>query len=142
MASALYNAGKLKLSNANIAYLTDTIKIMLVTDVYVPDIDAHDFIDDASANEVSGTGYTAGGATLAGKTTTQDNTNNRAVFDADDVSWPTSTITNARYGIIYKDTGTPGTSSLIAYIDFLTDKSSSGDTFKIEWDSAGIFYLG
>jgi hypothetical protein len=141
MASQLYNSGLLKLSTGDIVYLTDTMKIALLDNTYTPDIDSHDFFDDVSAKEISGTGYTAGGATLASKTATKDNTNDRVVFDAADVSWPSSTISSARYGVIYKSTGTASTSPLLAIIDFGADKSTTGDTFYIQFDSAGIFYL-
>jgi hypothetical protein len=118
---------------------TDTIKVALVTSSYVPDQDAHDFFDDVT-NEVTGTGYTAGGASLANKAVTADNTDNEGVFDADDVTWSTSTIT-ARGAVIYKSTGTASTSPLIAYIDFGADKSSSAGDFKIQWNSEGILNL-
>lgn len=137
----LYNSGKTKLINGGIDLDTDTIKVALLTSSYTPSIDSHDFFDDVSANESSGTGYTAGGATLASVTVTQDNTNDRAVFDASDVSWPSSTIANARYAVIYKSTGTAATSALIGYIDLGSTKSSNGDTFKIEWNASGILYL-
>lgn len=141
MASQMFNSGKVKLSSANIAFLTDTIKVALLKDTYTPDKDAQVFFSDVSAQESSGTGYTAGGATVTNKTVTQDNANDRAVFDFDDVSWATSTIANARWALIYKSTGTAATSPLIAVIDLLSTKSSGGDTFKIEWDAAGVFYL-
>ena len=139
MASQFYNSGKVKLWNGSIDLDTDTIKVALVTSSYTPNYDTHDFFDDIT-NEVSGTGYTAGGATLTSTTVTQDNTNDRAVFDAADVSWSTSTITNARYAIMYKSTGTASASPLICLIDLLANQSTVGDTFKIEWDPAGIFY--
>lgn len=141
MASQFYNAGKKNLINGLIDLDTDTIRVALLTSAYTPDIDAHDFFNDVSANESSGTGYTAGGAALANKTVTQDNTNDRAVFDADDVSWASSTIANARYAAIYEDTGVAATSPLICYVDLLITRSSSADTFKIEWNASGIFYL-
>ena len=118
---------------------TDTIKVALVTSSYTPDQDAHDFFDDVT-NEVSGTGYTSGGASLANKAVTADNTDNEGVFDADDTSWTTSTIT-ARGAVIYKSTGTPSTSPLIAYIDFGSDKASSAGTFQITWNAEGILNL-
>lgn len=140
MANAVYNSYKDDLIEANVAYLTDTIKIALVTSSYTVDIDAHNFFDDIT-NEVVGTGYTAGGATLGSKTSTQDNTNNRGVMDAADVTFSASTIT-ARAGILYKDSGTPGTSPLIGYIDFTSDKSSSSSDFTIQWHADGILYIG
>ncbi len=113
----------------------NTIKVALCTSSYTPNID-HDFFDDIT-NEVSGTGYTAGGATLGTKAITDDDSGDKAYFDAADVTWSTSTIT-ARYAIVYKDTGTASTSPLIGYIDFGEDKESSGADFVIQWHANGI----
>ena len=113
---------------------------MLVSSSYTPDQDADQFIDDVD-NEVSGDGYTAGGATLASKTVTQDDTNDRGVFDAADVTWSDSTIT-ARGAVLYKDTGTPSTSPVICYFDFGEDKISTDGDFTIQWNAAGIQYIG
>lgn len=141
MASGIYNAYKVQLlKGANIDHESDTIKVALVTSSYTPDFDAHDFFDDVT-NEVSGTGYTAGGATLASKTVTQDNTDNEGVFDAADVTWSSSTIT-ARGAVLYKSTGTASTSPLIAYIDFGSDQSSSSGNFVITWNAEGIVNIG
>lgn len=118
---------------------TDTIKVALVTSSYTPNQDTHDYFDDVT-NEVSGTGYTAGGATLASPTVTLDTTNDRVDFDAADTSWTSSTIT-ARGAVIYKSTGTASTSPLIAFIDFTTDRVSSAGTFLIQWAAAGIIRL-
>lgn len=138
MASAIFNKFKTKLlSLANsIDFDVDTIKVMLVTSSYTPDIDAHDFVDDVT-NQVSGTGYTAGGQALANQTVSQDNTDDEGVFDADDTTWTTATIT-ARGAVLYKDTGTPSTSPLIGYIDFGSDKVSTGGSFTITWNAEGI----
>ncbi|MBI4822672.1 MAG: hypothetical protein HY805_00350 [Nitrospirae bacterium] len=139
MANVIYNSFKKKIADGNIDLDTDTIKVLLVTSAYVPDQDLHDFKDDVT-NEITGTGYTAGGQALANKTVTQDNTNNKAVFDADDVVWASSSLT-ARGAVIYKDTGTAGTSPLIAYIDFSADKTSSNGNFTIQWNASGILSL-
>lgn len=127
-----------KAFNKEIDFDTDTIKVALVSSSYTPNQDTHDYWDDVSSNEVSGTGYTAGGATLASKTVTYDSGTNVTKFDAADVSWTSSTIT-ARYAVIYLSTGTASTSPLIAYVDFGSDQSSSSGTFQIVWDAAGIF---
>jgi len=138
MASAIYNEFKAKIGS--IDWANDTIKVALVTSSYTLDIDAHSNFDDIT-NEVSGTGYTAGGAALANKTVTRDDTNDWAKYDADDVTWANSTIT-ARGAVIYKDTGTTSTSTLVAYVDFVTDKSSSAGDFIIQWHTDGVFRLG
>lgn len=133
-----YNAYKTYLlSPAALNLLSATVKVALLSSAYTPDIDANQFWSDVSANEVVGAGYTAGGQALANKTVSQDNANDRGKFDADDTNWPGSTIT-ARYAVLYQDTGVPGTSHLLGYIDFLTNKSSNGGTFSLQWQAAGI----
>ncbi len=59
---------------------------MLVTSAYTPNQDTHTKRSDIT-NEVTGTGYTAGRATLANKSVSADNTDNEGVLDADDVTW-------------------------------------------------------
>ena len=139
MADVIYNSFKKKIMDGSIDLDTDTIKVALVTSTYTPDQDTHDFFDDVT-NEVVGTGYTAGGASLANKAVTADNTDNEGVFDADDVAWTTSTIT-ARGAVIYKSTGTASTSPLICYLDFGSDKISTAGTFTISWNAEGILNL-
>lgn len=134
---AIYNKFKMEALKGSIDLSSDTIKVMLLTSSYTPNIDTDIFIDDVSANEITGTGYTAGGATIANPTVTQDDTDNEGVFNGDDVIWSNSTIT-ARYAVIYKDTGTPGTSPVIAYIDFGGDKSSLNENFVVSWAAEGI----
>lgn len=140
MANLIYNSFKRDVMNGSIDLDTDTVKVMLVTSAYTPDQDAHDKRDDVT-NEVSGAGYTAGGATLANKTVTADNTDNEGVFDADDVSWASSTIT-ARGAVLYKARGGAASADeLIAYIDFGSDIVSTGGTFLITWNAEGILNL-
>lgn len=127
----LIQEGGIDLSNGG-----DTIKVMLVTSSYTPDIDTHDYKDDIT-NEVSHANYTAGGETLANQATSVDNTDDEGVFDADDVTWTNVTFTT-RYGVIYKDSGVASTSPVIAYIDFGADQSPSGNDFKLTWNSEGI----
>ncbi len=140
MASVIYNSFKRDIMNGALDLDTDTIKVMLVTSSYTPDQDSHTKRSDVT-NEVSGTNYTAGGSALANKAVTADNTDNEGVFDADDLTWSTSTIT-ARGAVLYKSRG--GASSadeLICYIDFGADKSSSAGNFTLQWDAEGILNL-
>jgi hypothetical protein len=140
MANVIYNSFKQKIMDGSIDLDTDTIKVALVTSSYTPDQDNHEDYADIT-NEVVGTGYTAGGATLANAAVTKDNTDNEGVFDADNVTWSSSTIT-ARGAIIYKDSGVDATSWFIAYLDFTTDKTSTSGNFTIQWNSEGIVNLG
>lgn len=140
MASVVYNSFKRDIMNGSIDLDTDTVKVMLVTSTYSPNIDSHTKRSDIT-NEVSGTGYTAGGATLASPTVTVDNTDDEGVFDAADTSWSSSTIT-ARGAVLYKSRG--GASSadeLICYVDFGSDITSTASTFQITWNAEGIINL-
>ena len=137
MASKLYGNFLLKALNKEVDFDSDTIKVALLSSSYTPDQDAHDYFNDVSTYEVSGTGYTAGGATLASKTATYDSSTNVIVLDAADVTWSASTIT-ARYAVVYDSTGTASTSALIGYVDFGSDQSSTNGNFTITWDSTGI----
>jgi hypothetical protein len=140
MASVIYNSFKRDIMNGSIDLDTDTIKCALVTSSYTPDQDAHDNYDDITNEVANGNGYTTGGQALANKAVTADNTDNEGVFDADDVTWSASTIT-ARGAVLYKDTGTPSSSKLICYVDFLADYSSNNGNFTIQWASEGILNL-
>ncbi len=140
MANAVYNSFKRDIMNGAIDLDSDTIKVLLVTSSYSPNIDAHTKRSDLT-NEVTGTGYSAGGSALASKAVTADNTNDLGKFDADDVTWTGSTIT-ARGAVLYKSHG--GASSadeLICYFDFTADKSSSAGDFVLQFSANGILAL-
>jgi hypothetical protein len=79
----------------------------------------------SSTNEVSGTGYTAGGAALTNVTPTTSGTT--AYTDFADVSWASSTIT-ARGALIYNSTNA---NRAVCVLDFGADKSSSNGTFTV-----------
>lgn len=111
------------------------IKVMLLTSSASPDQETWEDKADVT-NEVSGTGYTSGGAELTNKSISEST--KVTTFDADDVTWSSSTIT-ARYAVIYDDTPTYDTDKkLIAYIDFGEDKSSENGDFTLQWDADGI----
>jgi hypothetical protein len=92
-----------------------TPKIMFLSSAYTLDQDNHDYINDVSANEVTGTGVAAGGFTLGTVTVTVDGTTNRANLKHAAVS---GISVSACYGVIYVSTGTPSTSPVLAIIDF------------------------
>ena len=139
MASKMYGNLVRRAFNGEVDFDTDTIKVALVSSAYTPDQDNHQTWSQVKSNEATGTGYTAGGAALSGKTITYDGTNNVTVLDADDVTWANSTIT-ARYAVIYDATGASDTEKvLLGYVDFGVNQSSTNGNFTITWDAAGIF---
>jgi hypothetical protein len=129
---------KNQFSGANpIDWDTDTIKVALTTSSWVPDQDTHDFFNDVT-NEITGTGYSAGGVTLTCSAPTYDTASNEVRMDAADASWSSASFT-ARYAVVYKSTGTASTSPLICYVDFGADQTVSAGTFTITWDATGVW---
>ena len=82
-------------------------------------------------NEVSGTGYTAGGATLS--STTDSTSGTTAYFDCADPSWTSASFT-ARGALIYNDTNGD---KAIAVLDFGGDFTVTSGTFTIVMPAAG-----
>lgn len=119
-------------------FVSDTIKVMILTSAYNPDVINNKFISQVSANQVSGTGYTPGGPTLTSKTVTI--LGSVAAFNAANVliGQNASGFTNGFYIVIYKDTGSPSTSPVIAYYNLGTDTGNVVGDFDINWSAGGI----
>ena len=84
-----------------------------------------------TSNEISGSGYSAGGGTLTNVTPTSSSTT--AFTDFDDLTFSTATIT-ARGALIYNDTAAGDPS--IVVLDFGGDKTSTAGDFKIVMPTA------
>lgn len=138
MASVNYNEGVYKALTGGVDFDTDSFKAMIVSSAYTPDVDAHHNRDDVT-NEVSGTGYTAGGEAIT-CTVTKDDANNRIDIAWDDVTWEGATITG-RGVVIYKDTGNAATDTLISYVDWGENKSSVGADFVATFTAPLRFQL-
>lgn len=141
MANAIFNSFKTELMGG-IDLEGVTIKAMLVDETYVADmnIDTHTRRSDVQAYEVSGDGYTAGGKTLENVSVSQDSTADAAVFDADDVTWQSATITT-RGAILYISTGNAANDNLIGFVDFGSNKIADEGDLTIQWNADGIFRL-
>jgi hypothetical protein len=125
------------LASKSINLTSDTIKLMLCSSAYTPNQDTHQYKSDVS-NEITGTGYTAGGATVASMAVSYDAGTNVLSFDANDVVWAAASIT-ARYGVLYDASpGSDATRPLIGWIDFGGDVTSTGADFTIAWNASGI----
>jgi hypothetical protein len=128
-----------QLNGANVIdWDTDTIKLMLTTSTYTPNASTHDFKDDIT-NEVTGTNYVAGGTALASKSVTESA--GVVTVDAADITWSqhASGFSNARYAVLYKDTGVAATSLVVGYIDFTSDKGNVSGDLTVQFNAAGIF---
>ena len=129
MASLIYNSCIDDMARNAIDFDTDSFKVMLVTASYSADKDAH-LKRSSVTNEITGTGYTAGGVSAA-VTVTKDTANDKVTIQFAAVSWPSSTIT-ARGAVYYKARG--GASSadeLVAYNDFGSNITTSNGTFSL-----------
>ena len=88
----------------------------------------------ATTNEVSGTGYTAGGNTLTNVDPTTSGTT--ALTDFSDTTWSSSSIT-ARGCLIYNSSTTAGSANrAVAILDFGADKTSTSGDFTIQFPTA------
>jgi len=88
----------------------------------------------ADSNQVSGTGYSAGGNTLTNVTPTTSSTT--ALTDFADTTWSSSTIT-ARGALIYNSSTTAGSANrAVAVLDFGSDKTTSAGDFTITFPTA------
>ena len=129
MASLIYNSCIDDMARNAIDFDTDSFKVMLVSASFSADKDAH-LKRSSVTNEISGTGYTAGGVSAA-VTVTKDTANDKVIIEFAAVSWPSSTIT-ARGAVYYKARG--GASSadeLVAYNDFGSNITTSNGTFSL-----------
>ena len=125
MANALYGKGKEHILNGDIDIDTATIKAILLSSAYTPNLATHETISDVSAYRLNTD------QTLTGVTKTL------GVVDANDVVFTAVTAgATAKYVALYKDSGVAGTSYLIALYDTITNfpVSTNGGNIEIKWD--------
>ncbi|MFN2636882.1 MAG: hypothetical protein ABR585_07650 [Gemmatimonadaceae bacterium] len=114
-------------------------KVALFTDTLTPNYstDTAYGVSPYNANEVSGTGYTAGGVTLAN--TAVSDVSGTLKWDGDDVQWTTSTITGAKGALIYAD-ALAGKNAIVL-VNLGGTYSTSAGTLLVSWNSLGIVNL-
>jgi hypothetical protein len=106
----------------------DTFKIALFTSAATLGASTTAY---AVTNEVSGTGYTAGGNTLSKVNPTSSGTT--AYTDFSDTTWSSATIT-ANGALIYNSTDS---SAAVVVLAFGGDKTSTNGDFTIQFPAAG-----
>jgi len=134
MANALYDYGKDQFLQGNVAWLTDTIKAVLVdTGAYTANMAIDQTLSDI-----------AGGARIATVALTTSAPNGDGTADATDATFTTVSGASVEAVVIYKDTGVESTSTLIAYIDTATSGlpvTPNGGDISIAFNASGIFSL-
>lgn len=132
MANALYPSYKQLILGAGLNLSSLTIKAALVDTGVVSYSAAHDNYDDISAG-VIGTPVTLGSKTITS-----------GVFDAADISFTgLSSAPTIEAIALYYDSGTPSTSTLIAWIDSATGLPVAAGATQVDvtFDAAGIFAI-
>ena len=108
---------------------TDTIKIALYTSSATLDASTTAY---TATNEVTGTGYSAGGETLANSTVATSGTT--AYVDFDNPEWTSASFTTAG-ALIYNDT--LAGKNAIAVLNFGGDFTVTAGTFRIVFPAPG-----
>jgi hypothetical protein len=114
----LTNSFKQEMLQAGQNIVTDTLRMALYT--AFSDVGPTTAVY-TTANEVAGTGYTAGGEIVTGATVSVDVQSGTVYVDFADVSWPGANFT-ARGALIYNVTRS---NKSVAVLDFGSDKTFS-----------------
>lgn len=126
MANTLFDKARQRFLEAQLNWMTDTIKVVLVdTGAYTPQTAIHEFLSDIPTSA-----RIAGPVTLTAKATTG------GAADAADCTFTSVSGASIEAIVIYKDTGTESTSPLIAYIDTATGLpiTPNGGDIIVTWD--------
>jgi len=132
----VYNNLKEQLLLGTIDLSADVVKLALLAG-HTVNIDTHAVFADVSADEESGTGYTAGGQIVGSKAVSQDNTNDRAVFDAADVTFVGLNVGLPSHAVLYVD----GATDFLIAVWELGTTASNGGNYTIQWNAVGIVTL-
>jgi len=126
-----YGPCLLRMANKEIDLDGDTLKAALASSSYTPNRDTHDDWADVSANQVTGTGWSAP-VTLTGVTVDLDTTNHRLRFFAADINASGVTLSDGKHLVIYDDTH--ASKALIGYVTFDTALAPSAGPLSIDFD--------
>ena len=133
-ASGIYDGFMYDLAAKAVDMDSDTFKVALLDDSHTFTA-ADDTWADVSANEVTGTVYSAGGGTIANPAITEAAT---FKWDATDETWTITGSMSAWHAVIYDTTNSD---SLVCSIDFGEEKTATDGDFKIEWNASGIITM-
>lgn len=127
MANTLYDYARQRFLEAQINWMTDTVKVILVdTGAYTAQTSVHQYLSDIPTSA-----RIAGPVTLTAKNTTG------GAADAADITFTAVSGASIEAIIIYVDTGTEATSPLIAFIDTATGLpiTPNGGDIIVTWDN-------
>lgn len=136
MASTAFTNLTRNLCLARHNFSSDSLKVLLVSSVpSEANLDAWIARSDVT-NEITGTGYTAGGIAQAYTFNTIDAANNRNTITLTDIvnGWTSATF-SALGAIVYKNSGVASTDYLIGFVDFLGTITTTAGNFSIDYTS-------
>lgn len=106
MVNEAYNILKKESADGNIDWVSDDMKVMLVSGSVTFDGTELD-MTVVSALEVVGTGYTAGGASIASLVVTQNNSLSAGHVDGTDLTFTALDAGTIAAAVIYRSAGSP-----------------------------------
>lgn len=126
-------------------WVNDTVKCALYNNSVTPNFSTDTAYGTgtwaSTPNQITGTNYTAGGVSLAGKTVSESPAGS-IMFDANDAQWTTATFSGARCALLWDDTvASPTADCVVALVNFGADYGVTAGTFSIQWSSSGIFAI-
>ena len=126
MANSLYDKGREKFASAQINWLTDDIRVVLVDTGAYTFSQAHEFLSDVpSAARISSIQALSGKALVSG------------ACDANDLTFPAVSGVSIEAIVIFKQGGSNGASPLLAFFDTATGLPITPNTGDIicNWDN-------
>jgi hypothetical protein len=143
MASVVYNEFKRAMLAAWLADADVRIRLVMSNTTCGTENDGIVNIADFTTVDVcDGTNYVD--KTLASETATKDDANDRAEYDAADVTWTAlGAGTRETVGVLLMDyvDGTDGNDKVVQYLEFASPVTHDGTDFTISWNAEGNLWV-
>lgn len=140
----VYNSFKELHAKGQINLLTDDIRALLVmtNSTAWSENDGKVYLSDLTTlDEMNGANYAR--KVLTNKAITKDDGNDRAEFDADDLTFASlgAGARQVKGAVIFKHVTSGADSPLVAAIDLPSPVAADGTNFVIQWNAEGILQL-
>lgn len=133
MANQMYGKGLDSFLDGSYAWNSDNFKIIGVTSAYTVAINTDQFKSDVPGGDIV---CTSGNLS--------SNSHSLGIASSANTTWSAVTGSTITYIVLYKDTGTAGTSRLILYIDTATaglPVTPNGGDITVQWSSGQVYQL-
>lgn len=137
MATTFYNRGKADILRGLVDHVNADLRVLLVTSAYSPNPDS-DFVASVT-NEVVASGYVR--KVLAGKTVTEIDASDVAMFDANDVTWTALATCSPARVVVFKQVTNDADSVLLACIDLTSPPVANGGDYTVQFNASGLYRL-